>query len=370
MRIATVQCRIAPGWARQVTQQLIQQHISAKHEIIFFSRISYYPNHIINNHSYKIITALPIRLNKLFIYFSYHRVPILSSILDYRNLIVFSPILNYILSRKISNYQPDKVIISSFAMSKNIQTPKNIPSILYMHSPMQYIRSHHDEYLSKLSGRKHAIFKYITPKLRKYDQKHRSYTTCLANSEYTAKLTKKLYNIKCSVQYPKIQDIFFQQSIETQPLNYYIYTGRLVKFVKQVDKIIQLCNHTRTPLVIMGSGPDKDYLQSIAGDTILFIDWIQDTQSKIDIIKKSLGLLNITHESFGISTAEALLLGVPVFWYKYGATPELVDSKSGILVPDRSLPTLISHFQQFTNISRNKWEIQARARKIFNPSSL
>lgn len=72
----------------------------------------------------------------------------LSSIFDYRNLIVFYPLFMKILSRKIKKRKPDEVQISSFAIAKNIEQI-GVPTSLYLHSPMQYIRSHYEEYLGK-----------------------------------------------------------------------------------------------------------------------------------------------------------------------------------------------------------------------------
>ncbi|HCY21227.1 TPA: hypothetical protein DIC40_05255 [Patescibacteria group bacterium] len=71
----------------------------------------------------------------------------------------FYPLLMKIISRKIKRYKPNKILISSFAIAKNIQQCKtiskeNIDTTLYLHSPMQYIRSHSQEYQQKLTGRK------------------------------------------------------------------------------------------------------------------------------------------------------------------------------------------------------------------------
>jgi glycosyltransferase involved in cell wall biosynthesis len=66
---------------------------------------------------------------------------------------------------------------------------------------------------------------------------------------------------------------------------------------------------------MMGSGPDETYLKSIAGPSIIFIGRIKDIDEKIKIISKAKGLINLTKESYGIGTVEALLLGVPVFGY-------------------------------------------------------
>ena len=57
-----------------------------------------------------------------------------------------------ILSKKIKKMHPDHIIISSFAIAKNITPISGIPMILYLHSPMQYIWTHYDEYNEKLKG--------------------------------------------------------------------------------------------------------------------------------------------------------------------------------------------------------------------------
>ena len=82
-------------------------------------------------------------------------------------------------------------------------------------------------------------------------------------------------------------------------------------------------------------------------------------------MKKSRGVLNIAHESFGIVTAEALLLGVPVFGYNGGATPELVDTESGLLVNTLEKKELSDQFQSFITTNYDRQAIQDRARIRF-----
>lgn len=137
----------------------------------------------------------------------------------------------------------------------------------------------------------------------------------------------------------------------TVPDNYFFYINRLTKLFKHLDKIILMCNHYKVPLIIAGDGPDKDYLMSIAGPTITFVGRVSRNEDKISLTKRSRGVINIAHESFGIVTAEALLLGVPVFGYDGGATPELVDEKSGILTPSVSSETMYPLFEQFISES-------------------
>jgi hypothetical protein len=368
MRFAFVHCRIFPWWALNVFKDLIKEDFSNPENKISHSQIftlvsdSKYLE--IGNIKIKIRTALPWWINNIFLYFTNHKFPILSQIFDYRNLIFFYPSLTRLLSKKIKKYKPDHITISSFAISKNITIPDWCKSKLYLHSPMQYIRSHYDEYTNKIKWRKWLLFKLIVKKLRKQKKKFTKFDVCYANSNYTTKLAKEIYWIDCQIKYPKVNKEYFDTMISTNPKDYYVYVWRLVNFVRESDLIIKLFNQIRLPLIVIWSWPDELYLKSIAWDTIIFT-WRWPTWM-IDIIKNSKWLINLTKESFGLWTAEALLLWVPVFGYNQWATTELVDKDSWILVDNKYMKTLIEKLQEFTNIKRNREIIAQNIRKRLN----
>lgn len=362
MKIAFVHCRLLPGWAKNVLEHIMQQQTYTQAKIFTLITREYKQN--IWKNSIQVVTVFPKIINNFFLWITDKNIPILSSLFDYRNLIIGAPLRSYILSRKIKKYNPDSIYISSFAWSKNINT-FGVPTTLYLHSPMQYIRTHYDEYCKKITGRKWIIFKAITPRLRKRDQKQRTYTQTIANSKYTAQEAKKIYNLITTIQYPIIQSEIFGQQIPTEIHDYFIYNGRLVTFVKELDIIIQACNQTNTPLIIMGDGPDKLKLEKIAGNSIIFMPWIQDISTRIQIIQKAQWCINIAKESFGITTMEALLLWVPVLGYNQWATSELVDNQSGILIDNKKIHTLTKALQQRNKKTYNRSAIQKKAEQTY-----
>lgn len=149
MRVAFVHCRIAPGGAISVLKDRIsaEQFSDAK----IFCLVSDQRILSIDGNDIQIITALPTWLNNFFVRNTKKNIPLLKKIFDYRNLIVFYPQLMKILSRKLRRFAYDKVSISSFAVAKNIDFDTSKPHTLYLHSPMQYIRTHKDEYEQKIS---------------------------------------------------------------------------------------------------------------------------------------------------------------------------------------------------------------------------
>ncbi|MEI6425944.1 MAG: glycosyltransferase [Candidatus Absconditabacteria bacterium] len=375
MKGAYVHCRIAGGGALNVLKDLIQED-SHNHKYTeqpkIFTIYSAYKTLEIDGKIYQIITALPKFLNKLFSYCGEHHIKGISSLFDYRNLMPIYPLLMKILSRKIQKETLNYILISSFAVAKNIDQcktkaeNKKIKITLYLHSPMQYIRSHHEEYTGKLKGFKGRLFRKITNYLRNRDKQFTKYDTIRANSKYTADEGKKRYGFESTVKYPQLNPLFLEEQTITEADDYFVCVGRLVRFVREVDVIIKLFNTTKERLLVIGSGPDEIYLKSIAGNSIIFLGQMKSTEELLPILKKSRGLINLTKESFGLGTAEALCLGVPVFGYNQGATPELVDIDSGILVENKTLPHLIEKFEDFTNITRNKSHIQKYGKQKFH----
>ena len=361
-KIALVNCRTMPWGVHKVLLDLISAQLKkhqGKVKIELFTLISEYPELKVQipwseaQATIAITQALPLRLSKLFLYTKTHKIPILSSLLDYRNLMPLYPLLMKLLSLKIKKWKPDHILISSFAIAKNITPIPWVPTSLYLHSPMQYIWSHYEEYLNKFSGLKKQIFKFTASYLRKWDLKYTHFDKVICNSQYTQKLAEDIYHIKSSVIYPKIKDEYYFAGISPAPKPYFVCVGRLVNFVRECELIIQTFNALKLPLLMIGDGPDAQYLKSIAEDSIIFTWWL-DHGDLIDTVKHSAWLINLTKESFGIGTAESLLMGVPVLWYAEGATAELLDEHSGILLQEKSIPALSEALTSFQSKKRDR----------------
>lgn len=362
-RCAFVHCWLMPWGARHVLIDLIESTRFADARI--FTLISSEPSLDLGTEKIPVICSLPRWICQLFFFFQDHRIPVLSWLFDYRNLIFFAPVLMRTLSRKIDQYRPEHTVISSFAIAKNISVPAYSTSLLYLHSPNQYIHTHHDEYLHKLHGCKKLLFRWITQPLQQWDTQHRSYDSIMANSQYTADCAQQLYHLSAKVLYPRLSEAFFRAPIVTQPDDYFVYMGRLVRLVKEVDRILALFARNGQRLVVIWSWPDQEYLKKIASDTILFVGRVDDEQEQCRIISHSRGLINISKESFGIATAEALLLWVPVFAYAQWASTELINESNGVLVEDKEDATLDHGFNQYIRKEFDRKQIATAARHLF-----
>ena len=233
---------------------------------------------------------------------------------------------------------------------------------------MQYIRDQYDEYHNKLTWYKSILFDIVVRRQRKWDKKFVRYNQVYSNSLYTKELAEKIYHMEnIKIKYPKVDDIFHK----TEPFqykkikNYYIFVGRLSKFMKELDLIVDLFNHTWDHLLVVWSGPDEEEMKFKANTNITFAWWVSDSKKKMEMVWQSKWFVNFARESFGIVTAEALLLWVPVFGYgKRCATEELVDKYSGFLVSSKKLTVLIQEFEEFKKISFDRDLIKANITKL------
>ena len=269
--------------------------------------------------------------------------------IDPRWLIAHYPLMMRSLSKKIRDYAPDVVYISSFAVAKNIDV--DAQKLLYCHSPMQYVWDVHDEYVdtfgrSPLELWKKQFFLATSMMLRKRDVRYTDFAAVYANSAYTQWLLRDIYDIHSELLHPVIDASHNLVETWFEPWSYYLYIGRLVRFSKHVDTIIEASNKTWVKLVVAWTWADETYLKSIAGETVSFIWYIDSKDMKYSLMAGAKAVINITKESFGITTAEAIDLWVPVIWYNAWATPSLVWA-DGELLADQSVNSLVAALWRF-----------------------
>ncbi len=348
---------------------------------VLYSNQDYY---IIDGKNIQIVTALPRQINRFFARWTQSRWKFIRWLSDYRNLLFFLPQLTWLLQQKIKKQNPEQLIVSSFAGVKNIVPTWGweIPTIVYIHSPMQYIWENYDEYTKKLTWIKWVLFRRRANHLRVRDSKKRDYEKVYANSQYTKSCIKHYYNLNATVWYPEIDALYLTSKVNTEPREYLVYVWRLVQFIREVDRIIDLCNIMQLPLLVLGSWPDEDVLKDRADGSIVFLWAITDPAKKIAIVQQAQWLINIAKESCGMSTIEALLTGVPVFGFAAWWTRELVwlsqhsenewpilTTECGVFVTDKNHSVLIEAMNLFRSTNRNRWVIRDHILKILSTSS-
>jgi glycosyltransferase involved in cell wall biosynthesis len=271
------------------------------------------------------------------IYTSYiQQIP--GNIKNFRRYLPFFP---YAIRRfDLSSY--NCILSFSHCVAKGVKIPKRIPHICYCHTPMRYAWYMRNEYLSKFNGIKKKIAEVTLDYLKNWDRRTSSLVThFIANSKNVKNRIKQVYNRDSVIIYPPVDCNRFALSYEDD--GYYLVVSALVSY-KRIDIAVKAFNTTNQKLVVVGNGPELNYLKSIASANISFVDNADDDEV-VEYMKKCTALIFPGEEDFGIVPLEAQACGKPVIAFgKGGALETVVGINQTVL--NNSDPTGLFFYEQ------------------------
>jgi len=382
-----VHCRWMPGGWRDVALSLLRTAIKqGHHPQKIYTLFSDASSVVIDNHTIPIHTPRWSWRNKVF-------VGSPDNPRDHRIWFFLTPLLILRLSFKILYETPSVILISSFAVTKNIWLWQKHRWSIYLHSANQYVWSHYDEYRRILTGRKRRLFVLWAPLLRFRDSHTNTWTQtprilCMANSPDTKRRASKLYKrSSISVVIPEVMPCYTNRgwskdndllahasSLDDSPLprchpsipsswygNYLVVLGRVSRIIRHQDKILLHCQSRGIPLVIIGNGPDYQKIVTMASTTTRCLGRCEHDVI-LPILIHAKGLINLAHESFWINMLEALLVWTPVLARDCGNAPYMIDHVSWVLVPDLHDDSVEKAINRFLSTRFYPEEIRSRAR--------
>ncbi len=259
----------------------------------------------------------------------------------------------------------DLVISSSgWYMCKGIITHPPTVHITYLHHPPRYLYG----YETAIEWQKYwpvrIYANIINHSLRIWDYKSSQRPDYfIVNSEETKKRVKKFYGRDATVIYPPVT---IPKEINNKATgDYYITVSRLTR-AKHIDLLIKTANKLNSSLKIVGKGPDKEYLKSLAGKTVEFIGNINDEELFKLYQNAKAFLFASVDEEFGIAPVEAMGYGLPVIAYKSGGLIETVkDSVNGYLFEKLDEKSLSEKINKLEKLPKEKYlGMRKEARKM------
>ena len=246
----------------------------------------------------------------------------------------------------------DVIISSSHAVAKGTLTRSDQLHICYCHTPIRYAWDLYHLYLKKSGlskGLRGVLAKLILHYIRMWDvaTAHRV-DYFIANSKYTAKRIKKIYNRESTVIYPPVDIDRFQLCSKKE--DFYVMVSRMTPY-KNVDLIVDAFSHMpEKRLVVIGEGTDCKKIKVIAGKNVELLG-----HCSFDIMKqymeKAKAFVFGAEEDFGISLVEAQACGTPVITYgKGGALESVVESKTGLFFEEQTNKSIIETVEKFEKI--------------------
>jgi glycosyltransferase involved in cell wall biosynthesis len=225
----------------------------------------------------------------------------------------------------------DLVISSSSAFAKGVVTRPKTVHINYCHNPARFLWDYSYEYLGQqnLGSARRIVVKNLTSYLRLWDKAaSQRVDYFIANSHATAARIKKYYQREAKVIYPPVkltnnspgdESITNNQKSEK---DYFLIVSQLAPY-KKVDVAVEAFNKLGLPLVIIGEGPQENYLRKIAKPNIQILGWRSDSEVA-QYYKNCLAFVFPGEDDFGIAPVEAMNWGKPVLALKGGGAQETV----------------------------------------------
>ncbi len=250
----------------------------------------------------------------------------------------------------------DLVISHTTRFAKSIITKPETVHISYCHTPPRFIWG--------LSGEK--VSKLLTPLisfLKVYDQITSNRADFyLAGSKNAKKRIKKIYKKESEVLYPFV-DLEKYNKYESFDGGYFLIISRLNRY-KRIYLAVRLFNKIGDRLIIVGQGPQLNFLKGSATSNIEFIKSASE-RLLINLLAGCKALIITGEEDFGLTAIEAQAMGKPVIAFKRGGALETVKKgETGVFFNRQEVGSLIMAINKFRSLSINPEKCRENAEKF------
>lgn len=282
---------------------------------------------------------------------------------NHRLLIPWMP--RAVESWDLSGY--DVILSSSHAVAKGCIPKSPARHICYCHTPMRYAWEMEESYLDDLGlkGPLRSFVKWQFGKLRHWDRTTaKRVDLFIANSQTTQERIKRYYGRESVILHPPVDDRFFQLPAgNNAKRTFFLIVGRLVPY-KRIDLLIQTANQEKFPLKIAGTGPEEAKLKRLAGPTVEFLGYIEDTKLPL-LYASAKAFLFPVHEDAGIVPLEAQACGTPVIAFgKGGALDTVVEGETGLFFKKQTVDHVAEAIKKFESMEFDSEKIREHARKF------
>jgi glycosyltransferase involved in cell wall biosynthesis len=201
---------------------------------------------------------------------------------------------------------------------------------------MRYAWQGRDAYLEGWSDRpiRRAAARLLLDRLRDWDRATaRRVTHFVAISETIRDRIATAYDRDSQVIPPPVDTDYYRPTTTLQSREeFYLVVSALVPY-KRINHAVTACSRLGRRLVVIGAGPERACLESLASPTVSFLGWQPDDVIR-DHYRRCRALLFPGEEDFGIVPVEALACGAPVIALGLGGAAETVDHTVGKLYDD------------------------------------
>lgn len=185
----------------------------------------------------------------------------------------------------------------------------------------------------------------------------------IANSSVVARRIQENYGKQAIViNYPIDSSNFIFS--ETKD-NFYLASARLIGY-KRIDVIIEAFNWLGWPLLIIGDGPERERLESLALKNIKFLGHVSDSE-RSQLMTKASSVIVAALEDYGLVPVEANASGTPVIAYGAGGVLDTqLPGQTGVFFKRQTPDALQSALLDASEIAWDYGKIRNHALSQFS----
>lgn len=294
----------------------------------------------------------------------------------------------------------DVVISSSSAYAKGVRVRKTRGRrpvhVSYCHTPMRFAWNF-DAYMKNETRSRvlKRIAQFIVPWLKWWDVRTaRGVDIFVANSSAVQQRILTTYGRDAIVVHPPV-DVFpagLVADAETATIaksdvdsmdawariaateanvgevaDFYLIVSRLVSY-KRIDLAVETFTKLDKPLVVIGEGPDRARIESLAGPNVRFLGWQPEAMVHAQMATCQ-ALIFPGQEDFGITPLEVHTLGRPVVAFQAGgALDTIIEGLNGVFFAELTLDSLGAAIRRAELVNWDKSQIQKTATKFATQS--
>jgi glycosyltransferase involved in cell wall biosynthesis len=157
---------------------------------------------------------------------------------------------------------------------------------------------------------------------------------------------KAFYKRDSVIIFPPVETTRFTPLSDGQIGDYYLVLSRLVPY-KRVDLAVQACTRLGLPLLVGGSGRDRERLERMAGDSVKFLGYVPESELPA-LMARCKAFIFPGLEDFGITPVQAQAAGRPVIAFRGGGTLDTVrEGETGLFFDTPTVESLMATLKQF-----------------------
>ncbi len=252
------------------------------------------------------------------------------------------------------------VISSSIAFAKAVRTAPSALHIAYVYTPMRYAWDL-DEYLEGSSLGPAARFgaRVIRPVLRRWDvATSRRPDVIVAISATVQRRIAAVWGRESRIIFPPVDVAAIPPSDRDD--GFLLVAARMLAY-RRLDLAVMAATSLERELVVVGDGPERARLRSIAGPTVRFLGRV-DRSTLLDLFARCHAYVVPGVEDFGIAPVEAMAAGKPVVAFRGGGVTEtVVEGKTGVFFDRPEPSSLAAAIEDVERLAVDRAAIHAHA---------